>query len=62
MIGGEYEGGKYDERNQKWVELGNMIYHRVDEFKQLFSDVGYIEVQVFEDYDRGWICGVGKKP
>jgi len=62
VIGGEYKGGKYDERNQKWVELGDMTYHRVDEFRQLFSEVGYIEVQVFEDYDKGCICGVGKKP
>jgi hypothetical protein len=38
-----------------------MTYHTVDEFKQLFSDGGYTEVQVFEDHDRGWLCGVGKK-
>ncbi len=61
MIGGEYKGGKYDGRNQKWVDAGDMTYHRVDEFEQLFSDVGYVEVQVFEDYDRGWMCGLGKK-
>ena len=61
MMGGEYKGGKYDERNQKWVELGDMTYHTVEEFKQLFSDVG-LKAQVFEDYDKGWFCGVGKKP
>jgi len=61
MIGGEYKGGRYDQRNQKWVELGNMTYLTVNEIKRLFSDAGYVEVQVFEDYDRGWICGSGKK-
>jgi len=61
MMGGEYKGGKYDERNQKWVEFGNMTYHRVDEFKQLISDAGYIKAQVFEEYDKGWICGIGEK-
>ena len=61
MMGGEYKGGKYDERNQKWVEFGNMTYHRVDEFKQLIFDAGYIKAQVFEEYDKGWICGIGEK-
>lgn len=62
MIGGEYKGGKYDERNQKWVELADMAYHNLDEFEVLFCDVGYMEVQVLEDYDRGWMCVVGRKP
>ena len=61
MIGGEYRGGKYEQRNQKWVDLGNMTYLRVDEIKRLFCDVGYVEVQVHEDYNRGWFCGLGKK-
>jgi ubiquinone/menaquinone biosynthesis C-methylase UbiE len=61
MIGGEYKGGKYDERNQKWVEFGNMAYHTINEFKGIFSAAGYLEVQVFEDYGRGWMCGLGKK-
>lgn len=62
MIGGEYKGGKYDERNQKWVEMGDMAYHSIDEFDDLFSDIGYTEVRVIEDYYRGWMCGVGIKP
>jgi SAM-dependent methyltransferase len=62
MIGGEYKGGKYDERNQKWVEPGDMAYHSVDEFEELFSHVGYTEVQVLEHYNRGWMCGMGIKP
>jgi len=61
MIGGEYKGGKYDQRNQKWVELANMNYHNIVEFRRLFSEVGFLEVQVFENYDRGWMCGLGKK-
>jgi ubiquinone/menaquinone biosynthesis C-methylase UbiE len=61
MMGGEYKGGKYDERNARWVELADMAYHSVDEFAALFSGVGYTDVQVFEEYDRGWICGVGRK-
>jgi ubiquinone/menaquinone biosynthesis C-methylase UbiE len=62
LLGGEYKGGKYDERNQRWVELGDMAYHTVDEFGQLFSTVGFTDVQVLEDSDRGWMCGLGNKP
>jgi SAM-dependent methyltransferase len=61
VMGGEYKGGKYDERNAKWVELGDMAYHSPDELGELLA-VGYSEVEVFEDYDRGWICAVGRKP
>ena len=62
LLGGEYKGGKYDGRNQRWVELGDMAYHTVDEFGRLFRTVGCAEVQVLEDSDRGWMCGLGKKP
>jgi SAM-dependent methyltransferase len=62
MMGGAYRGGKYDQRNQQLVELANMAYHSVDEFDRLFCAVGFAQVQVFEDFDRGWICGKGSKP
>ena len=62
IIGGVYRGGKYDDRNQKRVELGNMAYYSVSELGGLLSTAGYSDVQVFEDYNRGWICGIGKKP
>jgi len=61
MAGGEYQGGKYDERNRKWVEFGDMTYLGIEQFKDLFSRAGYEEVQVFEDYAKGWMCGVGKR-
>jgi ubiquinone/menaquinone biosynthesis C-methylase UbiE len=61
MMGGEYKGGRYDERNEQWVELADMAYHSVDEFEQLFCTVDYTEVQVLEDFERGWMCGMGIK-
>jgi hypothetical protein len=62
MLGGEYRGGKYDERNQQWVDLADMAFHSVDEFHRLFCFIGFTDVQVLEDYDRGWMCGMGRKP
>ena len=62
VLGGEYKGGKYDERNQHWVELGDMAYHTVDEFDRLLCTVGLTEVQVLEHASKGWMCGMGRKP
>jgi len=62
VLGGEYKGGKYDERNEKWVALGNMSYHTPQELRKLFLDVGFTEVEVHEEYEEGWICVIGKKP
>jgi ubiquinone/menaquinone biosynthesis C-methylase UbiE len=62
VIGEAYKGGKYEERNLKWVEWGNMAYHSMDEFGEVFSVAGYSDAQMFEAYERGWLCGIGRKP
>lgn len=31
------------------------------EHRELFSKAGYSDVQVYEEYDKGWICAVGRK-
>ncbi len=56
-----YKGGKYEERNLRWVKLGNMAYHSRDEFSDLFTSAGYTDVQVFEEYDKGWMGIIGRK-
>lgn len=62
LIGESYKGGKYDKRDQKFVELVHLAYHTADELGDLISKAGYSEVQMFEEYDKGWICGIGRKP
>jgi hypothetical protein len=34
----------------------------IDEHRALFADAGYSEVQIIEERDKGWICGIGRKP
>ena len=34
----------------------------VDERCELFANAGYSDVQVIEERDKGWICGIGRKP
>jgi ubiquinone/menaquinone biosynthesis C-methylase UbiE len=62
LIGEAYKGGKYEKRDRKFVELVNLTYYSVNELRELFSSTGYSDVQIFEEYDRGWICGIGRKP
>jgi SAM-dependent methyltransferase len=61
LMGGEYRGGKYDDRNAEWVKLADMAYHTPDELRDLVAAAGYSEAEVFEVYDRGWICALGRK-
>jgi len=56
-----YKGSKYEERNLKWVEAGNMAYHSLQEIKDLLTNADYTDVEVFEEYEKGWSCAIGKK-
>src|SRR5712691_1078217 len=65
IIAEAYKGGKYDKLLQKLVEVAktmNYAHLSVNEHTELFTKAGYCDVQVFEEYDKGWISGVGRKP
>jgi ubiquinone/menaquinone biosynthesis C-methylase UbiE len=62
VIGSMYEGGKRDKRNRKYAELIEIAFPSVKELRELFLRAGFVEVQMFENHYRGWICGIGKKP
>jgi len=34
----------------------------VDERCELFTNAGYLNVQVIEERPNGWICALGRKP
>src|SRR5262249_50099978 len=62
IIAEAYKGGKNEARLKRFVEMmktsGYPYSHlTVDDHRELFSSAGYSDVQVFEDYDKGWICG-----
>lgn len=64
IIAEAYKGGKHDQLLRRLEELrGTMTYAHlsVSEHRDLFSSAGYADVQVFEEYNKGWICAVGKK-
>jgi SAM-dependent methyltransferase len=65
IIAEAYKGGKYDRLLRRLEELqGVMKYAHltVDEHRELFSRAGYSDIQVFEQYDKGWLCALGRKP
>jgi SAM-dependent methyltransferase len=62
IIGSVYKGGKFDKRNQKFAELIEIVFPSPNELHELFLRAGYSEIQMFEKYNCGWICGIGKKP
>ena len=65
MIAEAYRGGKFDKRLRRFAELlnsANLSYLTVDEHRALLTEANYSEVQVFEEYDKGWLCAVGRRP
>ncbi|MBZ5538319.1 MAG: class I SAM-dependent methyltransferase [Acidobacteriia bacterium] len=60
-----YGGGKHvriQKLLEKHTELTNMALLSVKEHSEVFSKAGYSDVQIIEEYDKGWICGIGRKP
>jgi ubiquinone/menaquinone biosynthesis C-methylase UbiE len=61
-----YKGGKHIEGVRRKILdkhlAANMNLLTPDEHRDLFSNAGFTEVQIFEELDKGWICAIGKKP
>jgi SAM-dependent methyltransferase len=62
IIAEGHKGRKHDKVVQKLMGMLNAAYLTVDEHRELFSRAGYVDIQVFEDYDKDGLCGTGTKP
>jgi hypothetical protein len=40
----------------------NMNLLSPDEHRDLFSNAGFADVEIFEAQEKGWICAFGRKP
>lgn len=47
---------------EKFESQTGMKLLSVDEHRELFINAGFSDVKIFEERDKGWICGVGQKP
>ena len=66
IIGEAYKGGKFNQQLQKLERLqlaGTMKFKNLtsQEHADLFNNAGYSDTQVTENYEKGWICAVGRK-
>lgn len=62
VIAETYKGGKYDKLKWPIMWLLRSSHLGVIEHRELFSKAGYINVEIFEERDKGWICGIAEKP
>ncbi len=67
IIAEVYKGGKFDRRVKRFSDAMQQMGFSyanlsVDDHRDLLSKAGFADVQVFEEYDKGWICGIGKNP
>jgi len=62
IIAETYKGGRYDKLQRPVMTLLRSAHLSVNGHRELFSAAGYTDVQIFEEYNRGWICGTGRKP
>jgi ubiquinone/menaquinone biosynthesis C-methylase UbiE len=62
IIAETYKGGRYDMLKGPVMKLLRSAHLSVDEHGELFSAAGYVDVQMFEERDKGWIGGTGRKP
>jgi ubiquinone/menaquinone biosynthesis C-methylase UbiE len=60
-----YKGGKHLEGVRKKIFdrhlAANMNLLTPDEHRELFANTSFSDVRIFEELDKGWICGTGKK-
>jgi ubiquinone/menaquinone biosynthesis C-methylase UbiE len=47
---------------EKYASRTGMTLLSVDDHRELFTNAGCSDVQVIEERDKGWICGLGRKP
>ena len=65
LIAEAYKGGKFDKRLQRFADAmkaTNYAHLTVNEHRELLSRAGFCDVQVLEEYDKGWICALGRRP
>ena len=66
IIAEAYKGGKHDAVLQRLETLQrrgimNYAHLTVAEHRDALANAGFADVEVFENYDKGWICATGRK-
>ena len=62
MIAESYKGGKYGTLQGLAMKPLRAAQLSIDEHRQLFLAAGFSDVRMFENRNKGWICGTGRAP
>lgn len=62
VIAETYNGGKYDRLKWPVMWFLRSSHLSVSDHRGLFASTGYVNVEIFEESNKGWICGIGAKP
>ena len=62
VIAETYKGGKYDWFKWPLMWLLRSSHLGVSDHRELFAASGYMNIEIFEEHNRGWVCGIAAKP
>ena len=61
VIAEMYKGGKYDRLKWPVMCLLRSSHLGVNDHRELFTSAGYVNVEIFEEHSKGWICAMASK-
>lgn len=62
VIAEMYKGGKYDWLKWPVMWLLRSSHLSVGDHRELLTSTGYVDVEIFEERSKGWICAMAAKP
>ena len=62
VIAESYKKGAYNKLQWPVMKILRSTNLDVDAHRELFSTTGYVDIQIFEERAKGWLCGIGSKP
>lgn len=62
IIAETYRGGRGSQLTAPIMRLLGSSSLSAEDQRDLFTKAGYIDVQIFEEQKKGWICAKGRKP
>jgi SAM-dependent methyltransferase len=62
VIAESYKEGANNALQRPVMKLLKSSNLSAEDQRELFTKAGYVDVQIFEERTKGWICAVGKKP
>ncbi len=61
VIAETYKGGKYDWLKWPIMWVLRSSHLSVNDHRELFASAGYVNVEIFEEGNKGWLCGMATK-